>query len=648
MILVFFVKNKAMNLTIFFWIIQLFFTKPTVAQLSVEVANKQGQRIKTRLHFLPTNIGEEIYKTKCAACHSGKVAEAPRFESLQLLSSRFIVETLTKGVMQVQGASLTKKERQLVADFISKMDKNKTPIALGNCVSSDKKSLKPQTPSPNNRDANTVNSWGMGLNNKRFIESKNVSINAQNVSELTLKWAFAFPDATRARVQPTILGNTLFTASQHGLVYALDKNTGCVQWTFQAESEIRSAIVIGTDKNGVADRLYFSDFKAIVYALDIQKRQLLWHRKVDNHEQATITGTLVLHKNRLYVPVSSTEILSAYSPKYACCTFRGSVVSLDANTGKVNWKTYTTDEPTPQGVNSVGSQKLGPSGAPVWSSPTIDVKRNVLYVGTGENYSRPASNTSDAIIAMSLETGAIKWVRQTVAQDAWNAGCVPPTSANCPDNHGPDYDFGAPPILINRVGKPDMLLAGQKSGMVYALDPDAEGKILWQNRVGRGGIMGGIHWGMAANNDTLFVPINDREAWPADTNKPAFPGLHALRIDDGKTLWSKIEPNRCGDAKWSCGSGLSAAITLLPDIVFGASLDGMFRVYAASDGKTLWEFDTNQIFTTVNGQKGFGGTIDSAGAVAVDNQVFINSGYAKFNEKAGNVLLAFEIKTKEK
>jgi polyvinyl alcohol dehydrogenase (cytochrome) len=630
-----------MMITTLFWIIQsLFIVRNDVPKSALAFRMSYGNK-KTPYLFKPIlSTGEEIYKTKCAMCHNGKVAESPRFESLQLLSSRFIVETLTKGVMQVQGATLTKKERQLVADFISKTTQNKTPIALGNCTSTKEMPSKNQAPS--------VNSWGMGLNNKRFLDDKSLTVNAHNASSLTLKWAFAFPDATRARVQPTILGNTLFTASQHGLVYALDKNTGCVQWTFQAESEIRSTIVIGTDKNGVANRLYFSDFKAIVYALDIQKRQLLWRRKVDNHEQATITGTLVCHKNRLYVPVSSTEILSAYSPKYACCTFRGSVVSLDANTGKVYWKTYTTDEPTPQGVNAAGSQRFGPSGAPVWSSPTIDVKRNVLYIGTGENYSRPASNTSDAILAMSLETGAIKWVRQTVAQDSWNAGCVPPIGANCPDNHGPDYDFGAPPILINRVGKPDLLLAGQKSGMVYALDPDADGKIIWQTRVGRGGIMGGIHWGMAANNDTLFVPINDREAWPEDTSKPAYPGLHALRIDDGKTLWSKIEPNRCGDAKWSCGSGLSAAITLLPDVVLGASLDGMFRVYAAKDGKTLWEFDTNQAFTTVNGQKGFGGTIDSAGPVVVGNQVFINSGYAKFNEKAGNVLLAFEIKPTSK
>jgi polyvinyl alcohol dehydrogenase (cytochrome) len=259
------------------------------------------------------------------------------------------------------------------------------------------------------------------------------------------------------------------------------------------------------------------------------------------------------------------QFISAYNPKYECCTFRGSVVALDAQNGDLIWKTYTVDEPKPTKSNSAGTLNHGPSGAPVWSSPTIDTKRNLLYVGTGENYSQPHTPTSDAIIALSLDDGKIKWVKQALSRDAWNGACTN-NSANCPENHGPDYDFGASPILVQRDSKQDIILAGQKSGWVFGLNPDNNGEIIWQQKVGRGGIMGGVHWGMASNDQTLFVPINDREAYPEDKDKPSKQGLHALNIENGAINWSLIEENRCkGDEKWNCGSGLSAAITLWND-----------------------------------------------------------------------------------
>lgn len=604
-------------------------------QHRIDAITRLDKKSFTRLSAsLLDSTGATIYRTNCAICHNGAVAEAPRFESLQRLSSGTIVETLRSGVMKQQGAALTDEQKRLVADYISTVGNEKSSTAAGRCVEEQTiSSAKPQ-----------VSNWGMGLENRRYIDDRHVQVNAADAAQLTLDWVFAFPDATRARSQPTIAGNTLFTASQQGVIYALDRASGCIRWTFQADTEVRSSLVIGTDKNGNADRLYFGDFKATVYALDLRSRKLLWHKRIDEHEQATITGTLTLHEGHLYIPVSSVEVVAAYKPTYPCCTFRGSVVSLDANDGALRWKTYTTDEPTPQGVNSAGAQRFGPSGAPVWSSPTIDAKRGVLYIGTGENYTRPSSGTSDAILAMSLKTGAIRWVQQTVRQDSWNAGCTPPGSANCPENHGPDYDFGAPPILISRARQPDLILAGQKSGMVYALNPDNNGAIVWQKRVGRGGIMGGVHWGMASDGQTLYVPINDHSVWPEDKDKPAFPGLHALRVADGNALWSVIEKDQCGHVDWQCAPGLSAAITLIPGVVFAGSLDGRLDAYATNNGRALWMYNTNREFTSVNGVKATGGTIDSAGPVVVGDQLFVNSGYAKFGEKAGNVLLAFKIK----
>ena len=583
------------------------------------------------------DAGEQLYKTRCAMCHGGTVAEAPRLEALQRLSVNTIVTALETGVMKAQGATLTPGERRLVAAYISKLAPAEARTTSGQCN-------QPGSAVAGNQKARIAN-WGMSPGNLRYAAAPDLQINAKNVGQLSLSWAFAFPDATRARSQPTIVGNTLITASQQGVIYALDIATGCVRWTFQADAEIRSAVVVGTDANGQANRLYFGDFKANVYALDLQTRQLLWRKHIDDHEQATITGSLVVYRNHLYIPVSSTEVVAAYNAKYPCCTFRGSVVALDASDGAVAWKTYMTDTPAPQAVSSAGTQTYGPSGAPVWSSPTIDAKRGLLYIGTGENYSRPASPTSDAILALSLATGAMKWVRQTISQDAWNAACTQPGLANCPDKHGPDYDFGAPPILVSRPGQPDLILAGQKSGMVYALNPDADGAIVWQRRVGRGGIMGGIHWGMASDGETLYVPINDHDAWPADSAKPAFPGLHALTVATGSVKWSAIAKDRClPGTKWVCAPGLSAAITLIPGVIFGGSLDGMLHAYSTADGGTLWEFNTDQDFESVNGVKGSGGTIDSSGPVVAGNQLFVNSGYAKFGEKAGNVLLAFTLK----
>lgn len=587
--------------------------------------------------YASDDVGKQLYTTKCAVCHGGTVAEAPRLEALQRLSAGTILKALENGVMRAQGASLTPAERRLVAEFISKAEATATHSQSGQCDQPLSASAGDQKP--------RISSWGMGLGNLRYSAAPDLRITAQNVSELSLSWVFAFPDATRARSQPTVVGNTLFTASQSGLIYALDIATGCTRWTFQADAEVRSAIVVGTDRNGMANRLYFGDFKANVYALDLRTRQLLWRKHIDDHDQATITGSLVVDRNRLYVPVSSTEVVAAYDAKYPCCTFRGSVVALDAADGAVAWKTYMTDTPAPQALNSAGTQTYGPSGAPVWSSPTVDVKRGLLYIGTGENYSRPASPTSDAILALSLATGAIRWVHQTISQDAWNAACTQPGLANCPDQHGPDYDFGAPPLFVSRPGKPDLILAGQKSGMVYALNPDADGAVVWQRRVGRGGIMGGIHWGMASDGETLYVPINDHDAWPADSAKRAFPGLHALNVANGTIKWSAIEKDRCEPGtKWGCAPGLSAAITLIPGLVFGGALDGMLHAYSTTDGRVLWAFDTNQDFQSVNGVKASGGTIDSAGPVVVGNQLFVNSGYAKFGEKAGNVLLAFTLK----
>jgi len=583
---------------------------------------------------------EELFKTRCAICHSGAIAEAPSIQALKLLPADAIVSALKTGVMRNQAITLTDQQHRDLAAYISEVDSDAVTddaIVKGQCADDDM--------GDDLSSFTKVDNWGMGLQNHRCYDKSGLKLNAANVGKLKLDWAFAFPNSSRARVQPTIAGNTLFTASQTGTVYALDRHTGCSRWTFQANAEVRSALVIGRDSIGRANRLYFGDFSAEVYALDLDTKKLLWKKKIGESADATITGTLSLYDGRLYVPVSSLEVGSAGDENYACCTTRGAMVALDANDGSEIWKSYSIDQvATQQGTNSKGAAIMGPSGAPIWTAVTIDTLRKCLYIGSGENYTRPATNTSDAIIAFDLDTGEKRWIRQTLPKDVWNVACVTLTSrANCPEDFGPDADFGAPPILVNYKGK-DVILAGQKSGHVYAMDPDDNGRILWTQLVGRGGFMGGIHWGMATDGEMLYVPINDRGPYTLNPDKPKSPGLHAVDIADGSIKWSTIEEDRCGTFELrGCGPGLSAAITLTPEVVFGGTLDGWVKAYAKDDGRELWSYDTKRDYESVNGVKAFGGAIDSDGPVVVGDQLYVSSGYAKFAEKEGNVVLAFSI-----
>lgn len=577
----------------------------------------------------PTSSGAAIYARACATCHDGGAIQAPRRESLAALSRERILAAMTTGIMSAQASGLSAEEKETLAAYLS--------VAETQEVGGATKCTAPLTRSPSPAK---VFDWGMRPENWRAVGKDQTSVDAENASGLKLAWVFAFPGSTRSRVQPTVAGDVLFTADQFGTVYALDAATGCTRWTVQSDKEIRSPLIVGTNAAGEPDVLYFGDIAGQVHAIDLATRQIVWTVRPDAHPQATITGAIRLHEGRLYVPISSLEVVAAMDGAYACCTFRGAVAALDVRTGATVWKTYTIAEaPKVQGKNRTGANQFGPSGAPVWSTPTIDPKRGRLYIGTGENYSHPATATSDAIMALDLASGRIVWTFQATANDVWNAAC--PSGPNCPVNTGPDYDFGAAPILVELPDNRAIVLAGQKSGDVYGLDPDKGGAVIWKAKPGRGGIMGGVHWGMATDGKTLFVPISDLSVYPKDAHLPAQSGMHALDVATGKALWSTVLPNACNGAKWRCSPGVSAAATLAPGVVFGGSLDGSLRAFSARDGKILWTFDTNRQFEAVNGITGDGGSIDSSGPVVSGKFVYATSGYDKFGQKGGNILLAF-------
>ncbi len=580
--------------------------------------------------------GEALYQVLCAECHEGALLEAPRRAAFELYTPQRIVTALESGSMATAGLPLSRSQMRNVAYYLSgeQYDESRTVTANFECQTN----LNSGT---SLSEAVAWNGWGADPGNTRH-QTDDTGINRNNVAQLQLKWAFAYPDATRARSQPVVTPEVTFIGSAEGNVYALDNSNGCPWWTFSADAEVRGAIFVDTDEQGVPETLLFGDFGAVAYAVNAQTGELIWKTEVHEHPQATITGSVTAHGDTLIVPVSSTEIILASRTDYSCCSFRGALVALSVSTGEVLWRTYTTDEPRPTIVTTAGTQQYGPSGAPIWSRPTIDAERNLVYAGTGENYSSPANDYSDAVLALDLDSGEIIWSTQLTANDAWNGACSR-RAPNCPEEDGPDYDIGASPILTRDRNGRDLILVGQKSGMVYALDAANNGEIVWKQRAGSGGTMGGIHYGMSTDGDKVFVGVSDLPTNnPYNVGEP-HPGIHALDAATGEVLWRNDLPDRCEESRFLCWRGISAAVSSTADVVFAGGLDGILRAFDASTGEILWETSTNQSFGIRNGIPARGGAIESDGPVIVGGHVYITSGYEKWNETPGNVLLVYSI-----
>lgn len=583
--------------------------------------------------------GLALYGEHCASCHEGGVPKSPHRNWLEMMAPDMILAAMNGGIMSQQSAALSDMEKRQVAEYLvrrpladyqppappaqcqgdaARMDINKPPAAVG---------------------------WGHDP--RRFIPADVAGLDAEDVAKLKLKWAYAFPSAVRARSQPAIAMGAVFVGSQDGTVYAFDLETGCARWTYRASAEVRTAIVLEPFEAGdeaAKPRLFFGDLFGRVYALDAKTGALLWSQRMDDHPNATITATPTLHDGRLYVAVSSLEVTSAADPAYPCCTFRGAVVALDAASGDRIWKNYSIPEaPKQHSTTSVGTPVLGPSGAPFWNSPMIDPKRGQLYVGSGENYSSPADGHSNAVFAFDLATGKKRWHLQTLANDAWNVACMMADNPNCPAENGPDLDYSASPLLIDLGDGKDILVAGQKTGMVYGINPD-DGAILWRTRAGRGGTQGGIHFGMAAAGTTVFVPMNDMEdARDGRVFKgEAMPGLSALDAVTGDILWHNRAPKSyCEGRGEFCDPGISAVVTAMPGVVFAGHLDGVLRAYDQASGDIIWSDDTLVERTTVTGAQAHGGGMSGPGVAIGDGHVVANSGYGLYFHMPGNMLLVY-------
>jgi len=544
-------------------------------------------------------------------------------------------------------ASLTEAERRAIAEFVTAkslgQDSEMAPSKQAMCGAASGDFGDPLA------EPHWLG-WGNDLANTRFQDVPASGLAPGQVPRLKLKWAFGFPGDVSLNSQPSIAGGRVYVGSQGAKVYSLSAATGCIHWWFATGAPVRSAVSVGRieTESGPRFAAFFGDSIAVVYAVDASTGALLWKTKVEDHLAARITGSPAFYHGRLYVPVASIEEGSAIQAKYECCSFRGSVVALDGGTGKQIWKSYTIAEPArPTKNNKSGTQLWGPSGAPIWTAPTIDTKRNVLYVTTGDNYSDPPTATSDAFLAMDLDTGKIVWSRQTTSNDAYTVACRLPDTTNCPDSNGPDFDFGSSPILVTLPNGRRALIAGQKSGVVHAIDPDRDGQILWQTRIGKGGIHGGIQWGSAADQSSVYVALSDAGiiAIPStvatEANPQAGGGMFALSLEKGERIWSSPPPV-CGERK-RCSPAQSAAVSAIPGVAFSGSVDGHLRAYSAKDGAIIWDYDTAREFTTVNGVSGRGGSMDGPGPAIGGGMIFVNSGYSIWGGMPGNVLLAFSV-----
>jgi polyvinyl alcohol dehydrogenase (cytochrome) len=572
--------------------------------------------------------GQALFQKNCALCHKPDAANrTPTLEALKWVPNGAIVVALESGSMKAQGANLSAAERQAIADFLApRPSASVEPARTNSCDAS-------AAPLSN---LNGWNGWGVDLVNSRMQSADAAGIRAEDVPKLKVKWAFGFPSAGTVFGQPTVVGGRIFAGSGNGTVYSLDARTGCVYWTFKAATQVRSPVTVAPFGTGQY-AIYFGDGQATVYAVNAQTGEQLWKTKIEDHKLAGITGSPKIYDGRVYVGVrSGSEEMLAANPNYQCCTFRGSMVALDAATGKRIWKTYTIpDPPSVTKKNSARTDMYGPSGAAIWSSATIDVKRKLLYVGTGNNYSDPSTRYSDAVLAFDLETGGMRWSKQ-MSPDVWNFGCSQPSKVNCPESPDRDTDIGASPILRSLPGGKDILLIGQKLGFVYGIDPDQRGEILWKIQIGKGGSLGGIMWGMAADSEKVYVPLSDFMPGPAG-------GLFALKIASGEKVWYTPPADPPCKGKQGCSAAQMAPATLIAGVVFSGSMDGHLRAYSTEDGSVVWDLDTLHDFETVNGVKGHGGSMNATGPTIAGGTMFVNSGYSQLGGMGGNVLLALTV-----
>lgn len=583
--------------------------------------------------------GDSLYNQYCAMCHTDPDdVRTPPLDALNDYNANSIVHSLIEGIMRAQAAALSEEQIIVLAEYLS--DDRYDPTITQSLAACEREMPQFEL----SLDSNW-NGWGGEPGNSRHQPASGTAIHARNLDQLELVWAFGHEGASTARAQPTVINGTMLMGSSTGMVHALDMATGCSYWSFPALTEVRASVPVAFSPALDRYLAVVADMNNRLYVLDARTGERLWFDDVDDNPYARSTGSPVVHDGMVFVPVSNREVFAAGSPDHHCCTFRGNVAAYDLNTGKKLWHTYIMEEAVEVGTNAIGNPIYAPSGAPIWQAPSIDPSRNTVYAGTGQNFTSPTSETSDAVIAFDMHNGDMKWVYQTTEDDAYTTAC---SSAgdhpNCPDP-GPDLDIGAPILPVTLSDGTELVIAGTKGSEVFGLDPDG-GSVVWHRRVGRGGALGGVHWGMTAIGDTVYVPVSDRVTGIDGTHEP-MPGLHALDMRTGKSKWYVPAPERCQEGQRGCREAYSAPASSAADVVFAGSLNGHLFAHDAETGELIWEYDSNREYKTINQVEARGGSMDATGPVFSGDYMIVNTGYATFGQMGGNTMLVFRLNRQE-
>ena len=606
-----------------------------------------------------TPDGAALYQSRCASCHDNATDRTPTREVLSKNPPSFILASMKSGAMVPMAAGLSDAEMIAIARHVSEVDTGPladvdpkaiwgdgvegTPLDAPQCAT---------PPRPLDLAAeHQWNGWSVTLDNAHYQPKPGLA--AADVPKLKLKWAFQYPGAKNG--QATVIGDRLFTTSMSGAVYALDAKTGCVYWRHAAGAATRTSVVAAEMPVGSQARtaLFYSDWTKSAVAIDADTGEQLWKTVIDDQPGLQMTGSLVYWEGKIFVPISSGNEAFAQSPDWVCCKFRGALVALDAVTGRILWKRYTTEaEPRPFKINSAGKEMWGPSGGAIWVAPTIDPERRAVYVGTSNSYTDMPYDNADSVLAIDVDSGEIRWARQLTPNDNYIDGCWrtgPDRPANCPDPLGPDFSIGAAVILHALPDGTDILLVGQKSGKVFGISP-LDGRIVWERQLSEGSALGGVEFGLAADKERVYAAISDIVLGPKGK-----PGLWALDPATGAVIWNS--PNsptpKCRWTSFWCHGAMSQAITVIPGIVFAGAYDGHFRAYDAGTGKIVWDVDTgSEPIMTLSGRTAYGGVMDGGGPTVAGGMVYVHSGYAgrsgatggaSMRNADGNVLMAFSV-----
>ncbi|WP_397401079.1 PQQ-binding-like beta-propeller repeat protein [Phenylobacterium sp.] len=600
--------------------------------------------------------GQAVYRANCAACHDNpEQTRSPAKSTLGSMSYQVLSFALTKGKMQAQAAALSEADRGNLINYLTgrstaTLDAWSKPMMCG--ASRIPVDLKP-TPS--------ISTFGFDARNTRTLTARQAGLTTAQLSKLDLAWAIAFPDATMIRAQPAVVGNTLFLpVAEASAMYAFDvsdRTKPCIKWIYNSPggAPLRSSPGFGVISDG-RSVLAFSGLDSTVHVVDAATGKAIWTKNVAAYSYSLTTGTPRVLKDRIIVPVSQFEIMQAADNAVTCCTNHGFVLSLNPKTGDQQWRYDTMPDAQPIRDRGDGKMLYGPSGAPIWNSPVVDEARGLVFFGTGEANSPPAHHNTNALIAIRLSDGKEVWSHQATANDIFNAGCGPkprPNQFNCvSDTVYRDVDFGASLIRGKLKDGREMVFAGQKSGTVWAMHPDT-GKVIWRRDIGTGAPNGGIHWGIAYKDDTVFVPVA-QIGRPLPGGEPIDPGLqrgmYAVDARTGAIKWHYTVMPDCANGRdkkaprCDRNYGFSGAPTIVDGAIIQGSLDGRLFALDLKTGREIWTFDTLRDYATLNGVPGKGGSIDAASIVAVNGLLLSGSGYGMFGQAPGNVLLAFKPK----